>query len=125
MPDTVARAVADALGHRVAPVEEIQNFVEARLGEAGLDDVARAYIIYRQRHAEVRTAKAMLGVRDELKLSLAAVTVLRERYLLRDEREMDLGIARVVDRDLESPLAQSSGFHSVGELLAGRWTLHF
>ena len=94
MPDTVARAVANALGHRAAPVEEIQNFVEARLGEAGLDDVARAYIIYRQRHAEVRTAKAMLGVRDELKLSLAAVTVLRERYLLRDER----GPADRVDR---------------------------
>ena len=86
MPVTVARAVADALGAQVAPVEEIQNFVEARLGEAGLDDVARAYIIYRQRRAELRTAKALLGVRDELKLSLAAVTVLRERYLLRDEQ---------------------------------------
>ena len=86
MPVTVARAVADALGPRIAPVEEIQDFVAARLGEAGLDDVARAYIIYRQRRAELRTAKALLGVRDELKLSLAAVTVLRERYLLRDEQ---------------------------------------
>ena len=86
MPVTVARAVADALGPRLAPVEEIQDFVAARLGEAGLDDVARAYIIYRQRRAELRTAKALLGVRDELKLSLAAVTVLRERYLLRDEQ---------------------------------------
>ena len=86
MPATVARAVADALGPRIAPVEEIQDFIQARLGEAGLDDVARAYIIYRQRRAELRTAKALLGVRDELKLSLAAVTVLRERYLLRDEQ---------------------------------------
>ncbi|MGV0775985.1 adenosylcobalamin-dependent ribonucleoside-diphosphate reductase [Mycolicibacterium elephantis] len=86
MPATVARAVADALGSGVAPVEEIQDLVEARLGEAGLDDVARAYIVYRRRRAELRTAKAMLGVRDELKLSLAAVTVLRERYLLRDDK---------------------------------------
>ena len=86
MPGTVARAVADALGPRLAPVEQIQDFVAARLGEAGLDDVARAYIIYRQRRAELRTAKTLLGVRDELKLSLAAVTVLRERYLLRDEQ---------------------------------------
>jgi len=85
MPATVARIVADALGRRVASVEEIQNLVEARLGEAGLEDVARAYIVYRQRHAELRTAKALLGVRDELKLSLAAATVLRERYLLHDE----------------------------------------
>ena len=86
MPGTVASAVAAALGLRVAPVEEIQNLVEARLGESGLDDVARAYVIYRQRHAELRTAKTLLGVRDELKLSLAAATVLRERYLLRDEQ---------------------------------------
>ena len=86
MPGTVARAVADALGPRLAPVEEIQDLVAARLGEAGLDDVARAYIIYRQRRAELRTAKTLLGVGDELKLSLAAVTVLRERYLLRDEQ---------------------------------------
>ena len=86
MPGTVARAVADALGPRIAPVEKIQDFVEARLGEAGVDDVARAFITYRQRRAELRTAKRLLGVRDDLKLSLAAVTVLRERYLLRDER---------------------------------------
>jgi ribonucleoside-diphosphate reductase alpha chain len=86
MPATVARAVADALRSRVASVEEIQNLVEARLGEAGLEDLARAYVVYRQRRAELRTAKALLGVRDELKLSLAAATVLRERYLLRDEQ---------------------------------------
>lgn len=86
VPVTVARAVAEALGPGIAPVEKIQDFVEARLGEAGLDDVARAYIIYRHRHAELRTAKELLGVRDELKLSLAAATVLGERYLLRDEK---------------------------------------
>ena len=85
MPGAVARAVADAVGLRIAPAEKIQDLVEARLGEAGLDDVTRAYIIYRQRRAELRAAKALLGVRDELKLSLAAVTVLRERYLLHDE----------------------------------------
>ncbi|ORB87657.1 ribonucleoside-diphosphate reductase, adenosylcobalamin-dependent [Mycobacterium kansasii] len=84
MPATIARAVAETLGPRTAPVERIQDFVEARLGEAGLDDVARAYIIYRRRRAELRAGKALLGVRDELKLSLAAVTVLRERYLLCD-----------------------------------------
>ncbi|WP_234815220.1 adenosylcobalamin-dependent ribonucleoside-diphosphate reductase [Mycolicibacterium duvalii] len=85
MPAIVAAAVADALGPGVAAVERIQDLVEARLGEAGLDDVARAYILYRQQHAELRSAKALLGVRDELKLSLAAVTVLRERYLRRDD----------------------------------------
>src|SRR5271166_2343668 len=86
MPAALARVVADALGPRVVPIERIQDFVEARLGEAGLDDVARAYIIYRRRRSELRTAKGLLGVRDELKLSLSAVAVLRERYLLCDEQ---------------------------------------
>ncbi|MGZ4509756.1 MAG: adenosylcobalamin-dependent ribonucleoside-diphosphate reductase [Mycobacterium sp.] len=89
-PGALARSVADALALRrptgaVPTVEEIQDVVEAQLKAAGLDDVARAYIIYRQHRAELRTAKAMVGVRDELKLGLAAVTVLGERYLLRDE----------------------------------------
>ena len=86
MPAALARTVADALGPRVVPIEQIQDYVEARLGEAGLDDVARAYIIYRQRRNELRMAKALLGVRDELKLGLSAVTVLRKRYLLCDEQ---------------------------------------
>jgi ribonucleoside-diphosphate reductase alpha chain len=86
----VATAVADELAQRPAgrppTVEMIQDLVETQLNAAGLGDVARAYIIFRQRRAELRAAKALLGVRDELKLSLAAVTVLRERYLRRDER---------------------------------------
>jgi len=89
-PAVLARSVADALARRArsdfATVEEIQDLVEAQLAAAGLDDVARAYIIYRQHRAEVRAAKALIGVRDELKLSVAAVTVLGERYLLRDDR---------------------------------------
>lgn len=84
----VAGAVADVLarnGSRAeVTVEAIQDAVDAQLSAAGFDDVARAYIIFRQHRAELRTAKKLLGVRDELKLSLAAVTVLSERYLLRD-----------------------------------------
>ncbi|MBS9535740.1 adenosylcobalamin-dependent ribonucleoside-diphosphate reductase [Mycobacterium sp. M1] len=85
----VAPAVADALAARsrggTVTVEAVQDAVEAQLGAAGFDDVARAYILFRQHRAELRTAKRLLGVRDELKLSMAAVTVLRERYLLRDD----------------------------------------
>jgi len=92
-PGVLAESVADALaGDRrrgprgaIPTVEEIQDLVEAQLVAAGLDDVARAYIIYRQQRAELRAAKALIGVRDELKLSVAAVTVLGERYLRRDD----------------------------------------
>ncbi len=86
----LAGSVADTLASRprgaVPTVEEIQDVVEGRLNAVGLDDVARAYIVYRQHRSEVRAAKALIGVRDELKLSVAAATVLGERYLLRDEQ---------------------------------------
>ncbi|HET9876195.1 MAG TPA: adenosylcobalamin-dependent ribonucleoside-diphosphate reductase [Mycobacterium sp.] len=88
LPATVARAVAEELAHRArrgsVHIETIQDVVDAQLNTAGFDDVARAYIAFRQQRAGLRAAKKLLGVRDELKLSLAAVTVLRERYLLRD-----------------------------------------
>ncbi|MBB5156012.1 adenosylcobalamin-dependent ribonucleoside-diphosphate reductase [Saccharopolyspora phatthalungensis] len=85
---SMAEAVADGLGgqlrHRVPTVEQIQDAVERRLVAEGQHEIARAYVVYRQRRAELREAKALLRVRDELKLSLAAVTVLRQRYLRRD-----------------------------------------
>lgn len=83
--NVVAALAAPPFGD-IVDVEQIQDLVEQALSAAGYDDIARRYILYRQHRAELRSAKALLGVRDELKLSLAAVTVLRERYLLRDDR---------------------------------------
>jgi ribonucleoside-diphosphate reductase alpha chain len=83
------RAVADLAARfpRAAPrVEDAQDAVERALMELGLADAARAYVLYRSRRAELREAKRLLGVRDELKLGLNAATVLAERYLLRDDR---------------------------------------
>ncbi len=85
--EAARRVVADVAARfgRVPPgVEDVQDAVERVLMAMGLEDVARAYVVYRQRRAELRETKRLLGVRDELKLSLNAVTVLRERYLLRD-----------------------------------------
>ncbi|MHB1361711.1 MAG: adenosylcobalamin-dependent ribonucleoside-diphosphate reductase [Thermoleophilia bacterium] len=65
-------------------IEEIQDVVEEVLMSSPLRETARAYITYRRRHAEVRTAKQFLGVRDDLKLPLNALTVLKKRYLLKD-----------------------------------------
>lgn len=71
---------------RIPTVEDVQDIVEQVLIREGLDKVAKAYILYRQRHAELRYLKHFIGVRDDLKLSVNAVEVLKKRYLLRNSR---------------------------------------
>jgi ribonucleoside-diphosphate reductase alpha chain len=89
LPQMIASSVMDELIERhpgrAPQIEEIQDLVERHLMLAGLDDVARSYVAYRRQRAEIREAKARLEVRDDLKLGLAAVTVLRERFLLKDD----------------------------------------
>lgn len=70
----------------IPTVEEVQDLVEETLIEKGLPRTAKSYILYRERRAEIRRTKDFLGVKDELKLTVNAVNVLKKRYLLKDER---------------------------------------
>ena len=87
-PRQVTERVVQGLEERFASatpdVEDVQDAVEEALMGLGYAAAAKAYILYRQKHTEVREAKSLLGVRDELKLSVNAVKVLERRYLLRD-----------------------------------------
>lgn len=103
------RVVAIAEGaftQGIATVEEIQDIVENVLMAQGYTGAARAYILYRQRRAEVRRLKGSLGVRDDLKLSVNAIKVLERRCLLRDEQgkiiETPGGLFRRVARAIAS-----------------------
>ena len=81
----IARLQKD-FANKIPSVENIQDVVEQVLIEKNYSNVAKAYILYRQKRAELRAAKAVLEVKDELNLSLNALTVLRKRYLLRNEQ---------------------------------------
>jgi len=70
----------------IPSVEQVQDIVEKTLIENGHARTAKAYILYRQKRAEIRKAKALLGVTDELKLPLNAILVLERRYLRKDEK---------------------------------------
>jgi ribonucleoside-diphosphate reductase alpha chain len=91
--ETVAKELADKVvailekrfPSAIPGVEDIQNIVEEVLMTSGLTEVAKAYIKYRAQRAQLRAAKATLGVSDELKLSLNASAVLERRYLLKDQ----------------------------------------
>ncbi len=67
-------------------VEEIQDLVEDTLIRNGYGDVAKAYILYRNRHAVMRDYKRFFGVADDLKLGVNAIKVLQRRYLRRDSK---------------------------------------
>jgi len=91
LSEKLARQVVEALEKQLQPgeiptVEQVQDLVEKTLIENGHARTAKAYILYRQKRAEIRKAKALLGVVDELKLPLNAILVLERRYLRKDER---------------------------------------
>ncbi len=91
-------------------VEDVQDIVEEVLIKNGYAAVAKAYILYREKRAQIRKAKQFFGVKDELKLSVNAVRVLERRYLLKDEHgnvvetplELFRRISKAISLDPES-----------------------
>lgn len=86
LSDQVVAIIEEQFKDRIPSVEDVQDIVEKVLIKNGFSDVAKAYILYRQKRTELREAKKLLGVSDDLKLSLNAVQVLENRYLLKDEQ---------------------------------------
>ena len=90
--EILAQKVVDSFSQskNIPTVENIQDKVESVLMETELNgkrfnEVAKAYILYREKRRYIREEKERLGVKDDLKLTLNAVKVLEARYLLKDE----------------------------------------
>jgi ribonucleoside-diphosphate reductase alpha chain len=121
--DNAIAALAARFATRPPAVEDIQDAVEQALMDAGLSDVARAFVVYRRHRARLRETKRMLGVRDELKLSLNAAVVLRERYLLRDESgQVRESAAEMMERVARHVAAPEDAFERSS---SGRWAEAF
>ncbi len=85
LADEVIRRLEEGNAPGTPGVEDVQDRVEEVLMARGLPAVAKAYIIYREERAGIRQLKQVIGVRDDLKLTVNALKVLERRYLLRDE----------------------------------------
>lgn len=73
---------------KIPEVEQIQDIVEMTLMKEGYSKTAKAYILYRKEHQKVREEKKRIlnGKMTGLPLSLNAVKILAERYLMRDRK---------------------------------------
>jgi len=101
----VVAAIEEVFKGETPSVEDVQNMVERVLIKNGYADVAKSYILYRQRRTEIRERKRLIGVLDDLKLSLNAISVLERRYLQKDDQ----------GRVIETP---SEMFHRVAKAVA-------
>jgi ribonucleoside-diphosphate reductase alpha chain len=85
----ITAAVVDQLSKeykgRTPSIENIQDMVEAVLMNEGYSHIAKSYILYREDHSRLRFAKSALGLKDDLKLPVNTMEVLKRRYLLKDE----------------------------------------
>jgi ribonucleoside-diphosphate reductase alpha chain len=82
----VLEKLSERYREKIPGVESIQDLVEAALMSEGYSHIARAYILYREERSEIRMAKEALGLKDDLKLPLNTMEVLKRRYLLKDEQ---------------------------------------
>lgn len=83
-------AVARERVNFVPEVEQVQDLVEIALIEAGLAKTAKAYILYREEHRQLREAQKQIlnGRTTKLPFSLNALKVVAKRYLQRDENDL-------------------------------------
>jgi ribonucleoside-diphosphate reductase alpha chain len=84
MAEIVVNIMTRMNGTHTPTVEEVQDVVEQVLMAGGHYETAKAYILYRAQRTEEREAKGVIGVEDDLGLSLNQLRVIEKRYLMHD-----------------------------------------
>jgi ribonucleoside-diphosphate reductase alpha chain len=92
---SIARRVTEGVVERlcrqykgkIPDIENIQDTVESVLMSEGYNHIAKSYILYRENRSQLRFTKSAMGLKDDLKLPVNTVEVLKRRYLLKDENQ--------------------------------------
>ena len=87
MVDVVVESISEQFKNKIPDVETIQDIVEACLMSEGYSHIARSYIIYRQTRSDIRFTKLAFDLKDDLKLPINTMEVLKKRYLLKDDKQ--------------------------------------
>lgn len=118
LADEVSARLAVDYAGRVPRVEDVQDTVERVLMDRGFGEVAKAYILYRRERSEVRALKQFIGVEDDLKLTVNATSVLKRRYLLKDERGEVIETPSQMFRRVANAVARADTIHDPSADLA-------
>jgi len=125
------KKISDRFKTTAPPIEDIQDIVEASLMEEGYSHIARSYIIYRHKRSDIRQTKSALGLKDDLKLGVNTMQVLKKRYLLKDDTqavietpsEMFRRVAKTVaevERDYKSDVSADQAEEQFYAMIRGR-----
>jgi len=85
--EVVVKRLSQQYKGKIPHIEDIQDTVEAVLMSEGYNHIAKSYILYREDRSQLRFTKSALGLKDDLKLPVNTMEVLKRRYLLKDENQ--------------------------------------
>ncbi|MGB8780540.1 MAG: adenosylcobalamin-dependent ribonucleoside-diphosphate reductase [Candidatus Bathyarchaeia archaeon] len=106
----VVRLLEEKFDGRTPSVEDAQDLVIEVLKKEGFERVAREYQVYRQKKLEIRELREKFGI-EEPKLTVNALEVLRQRYLLRDETEKITETPAELFKRVAGAVARPDGEH--------------
>jgi ribonucleoside-diphosphate reductase alpha chain len=108
LSDKVVKYLEATVSPNAIPtVEDVQDAVEKILIEDGHAKTAKSYILYRQKRKEIRDAKEILGVKDDIKLTINAIKVLERRYLKKDDNGRAIETPGEMFRRVANNIAQA------------------
>ncbi|HBG27942.1 MAG: ribonucleoside-diphosphate reductase, adenosylcobalamin-dependent [Planctomycetes bacterium GWF2_41_51] len=87
LSDIAIDIISEQFKDRIPDVESIQDIIEATLMSEGYNQIAKNYIIHRYKRSNIRFAKSTLDLKDDLKLPVNTMEVLKRRYLLKDDNQ--------------------------------------
>ncbi len=82
----VVHLLGKANGDHIPTVEYVQDTVEQVLMAASHFQTAKAYIIFRKDQAQLRAARHVIGVEDDLGMTVNALKAMARRYLTQDAK---------------------------------------